>query len=84
MIGSYIADFFCYEAKLVVEIDGSQHFTPEEIKKDNARTAYFHALGVRVLRVDNGQVNRNFDGVCQGIMLAMEQCGTKATLEIEN
>ncbi len=75
LIGSYIADFFCYGAKLVVEVDGSQHFTPEEKEKDDARTAYFHSLGLRVLRVDNGEVNRNFDGVCQGIWLAMESCG---------
>ena len=83
LIGSYIADFFCYDAKLIVEVDGSQHFTPELREQDNARTAYFHSLGIRVMRVDNGQVNRNFNGVCEGIMLAMQQCGIEATLEIE-
>ena len=83
MIGPYIADFFCYDARLIVEVDGSQHFTPELREKDNARTAYFHALGIRVLRVDNGQVNRNFQGVCEGIILAIQQCGFDATLEIE-
>ncbi|MEE1327405.1 MAG: endonuclease domain-containing protein [Oscillospiraceae bacterium] len=72
LIGSYIADFFCYEANLVIEIDGSQHFTSEMIEKDNARTAYFHSLGLHVLRFDNGQINRDFNGVCQGIWLAME------------
>ena len=81
MIGSYIADFFCYDAKLILEIDGSQHFTPELREKDNARTAYFHSLGIRVMRVDNGQVNRNFQGVCEGVLLAMQQCGFDVTLE---
>ena len=83
LIGTYIADFFCYEAKLVVEIDGSQHFSEENIEKDNARTAYFHSLGIHVMRVDNGEVNRNFSGVCEGILLEMRQCGTEAALEIE-
>ena len=83
LIGTYIADFFCYEAKLVVEIDGSQHFLEENIEKDNARTAYFHSLGIHVMRVDNGEVNRNFSGVCEGILLEMRQCGTEAALEIE-
>ena len=81
IIGSYIADFFCYDAKLIVEIDGSQHFTPELREKDNARTAYFHSLGIQVMRVDNGQVNRNFQGVCEGVLLAMQQCGFDVTLE---
>ena len=84
IIGSYIADFFCYEAKLVGEVDGSQHFQPLEIEKDTARTAYFHSLGIRVLRVDNGQINRNFDGVCEGIPLAMQQCGVNATLNMDD
>ena len=83
LIGPYIADFFCYDAKLIVEVDGSQHFTPELREQDNARTAYFHSLDIRVLRVDNGQVNRNFSGVCEGIVLAMQQCGVETGLEME-
>ena len=82
LIGSYIADFFCYEAKLVIEVDGSQHFSAENIGEDDARTAYFHSLGIRVLRVDNGEVNRNFSSVCEGIMIAMKHCGVD--VEIEN
>ena len=83
MIGSYIADFFCYDARLIIEIDGSQHFTPELREQDNARTAYLHSLGIRVMRVDNGQINRNFQGVCEGILLAIQQCGFEVALEIE-
>ena len=84
IIGAYIADFFCYEAKLVVEVDGGQHFLPEEREKDAARTAYFRSLAIRVLRVDNGQVNRNFDGVCRGILLALQQCGVPGVIRIED
>ena len=68
----------------MVEVDGSQHFQPEEAAKDAQRTAYFHSLGIQVLRVDNGQVNRNFDGVCQAILLAMQQCGVNATIKPED
>ena len=83
LIGSYVADFFCYDANLVVEIDGSQHFSPETIAYDAARTAYFHSLGIRVLRIDNGQVNRNFSGVCECVLLELQQCGIGATLDVD-
>ena len=71
LIGPYIADFFCHAAKLVVEVDGSQHFEPEAMQKDQERTEYFQSIGIRVFRVDNGEVNRNFEGVCEGILLAI-------------
>ena len=82
LIGPYIADFFCYDAKLIVEVDGSQHYSQENTKKDDARTAYFHTLGLQVLRVHNGEINRNFSGVCEGIMVALKHCGIHATLDI--
>ena len=84
LLGNYIADFFCHKAKLIIEVDGSQHFTPEQVQKDNERTQYFHSLGLRVLRVDNGEINRNFDGVCQGILLAMEQCAVNPSVVIDD
>ena len=83
IIGPYIADFFCYDAKLIIEVDGSQHFSPETKAYDNARTAYFHSLGIRMMRVDNGQINRNFDGVCEGVILAMQQCGLDVKVQIQ-
>ena len=75
LIGNYIADFFCYEAKLIIELDGSGHYTPEAIEKDNARTAYFHSLGIRILRFSNLDVDSNFTGVCDAVLLALNQCG---------
>ena len=83
LIGPYIADFFCYEAKLIIEVDGSQHFDKENIKKDAARSAYFQSIGVRVMRVDNGEVNRNFSGVCEDIIHKIKECGIETVLEIE-
>ena len=78
IIGSYIADFYCHEAKLVIELDGSQHFEPKEAKKDHARTAYFHTLGIRVLRFANNDIDQNLTGVCQTIIQVLEHCGVTA------
>ena len=60
-IGGYIADFYCAEKKLVVEVDGWQHQEREEY--DRERTAYFEGLGLRVLRFWNNEVNDNLTGV---------------------
>ena len=68
IIGSYIADFYCHKAKLVVELDGSQHMDPEGIAYDDRRTAYFHSLGIEVVRYYNTDVSNNFGGVCQNIL----------------
>ena len=83
IIGKYIVDFLCHEAKLVIELDGSQHYEQQEILNDNARTAYLHDQGLRVLRLSNYEVDRNFSGVCQGIALAVEQCGITLQVDFE-
>ncbi len=67
MIGNYIVDFYCHKAGLVVELDGSQHYEPEDIKKDQVRTAYLQSLGLRVLRFSNLDVLQHFDAVCHKI-----------------
>jgi very-short-patch-repair endonuclease len=67
VIGNYIVDFYCHQVKLVVELDGSQHYTPEEIHKDNLRTAYLEQQGLKVLRFSNLDVIRKFQGVCEMI-----------------
>ena len=70
MIGNYIVDFYCHQAKLVVELDGSQHYEPDEAKKDRIRTAYLDSLGLRVLRFTNLEVLQQFRSVCESIDLA--------------
>lgn len=67
VIGNYIVDFYCEKAKLVVELDGSQHYEPEGVEADARRTQYLQSLGLCVLRFSNGDVNRNFRGVCEAI-----------------
>ena len=67
VIGNYIADFYCHKAKLVVELDGSQHCTPEEIAYDEKRTIYLQSQGLRVLRFSNLDVLWQFKEVCEVI-----------------
>lgn len=67
VIGSYIADFYCSKAKLVIEIDGSQHYTDEGMNYDENRTNAINEFGLEVIRFSNYDVNTNFEGVCMEI-----------------
>ena len=67
VLGRYIVDFYCSHAKLVVELDGSQHYDPYEIKQDAERTAYLERYGLYVVRIPNNEVTKNFRGVCEYI-----------------
>jgi type I restriction enzyme R subunit len=58
-IGNYIADFYCHEAKLVVEIDGSVHAAAEKQKKDKKREVYFKGLGFKIVHLSNIVVLEN-------------------------
>ena len=66
-IGNYIADFYCAKAKLVIELDGSEHYTPEQIEKDKIRTTKLENMDLAVLRILNRGIDRNFNGVCEYI-----------------
>ena len=83
IIGNYIADFFCHQAKLVIELDGSQHYDPEAQAKDQFRTSFFHQEGIRVVRFTNLDVDRNFEGVCQAILMILEQSGIPVRIDLE-
>ena len=64
ILGQYIADFYCAGAKLVIELDGSQHFEEENLQKDRERTAFLEGYDILVLRFANNEVTGNFEGVC--------------------
>ena len=66
-IGDYIVDFYCPAAKLIVEIDGGQHYAEENIVKDEARDKFLSDLGFRVLRFSNSDVFKNIEGVVTDI-----------------
>ena len=64
IIGNYIADFYCAKAKLVIELDGSQHNTPEGVKQDAIRTEFLQQFDLMVLRVPNALIHKDFQNVC--------------------
>ena len=63
-IDEYIADFYCFRAKLVVELDGGGHYNPESQQKDENRTKIIESYGLKVIRFCNTDVDKNFYGVC--------------------
>ena len=67
-IDRYIADFYCFRAKLVIELDGSQHYEAEGKQKDAQRDAFLRSQGLTVLRYSNADINKNFRGVCEDIL----------------
>ncbi|MCL2486564.1 MAG: endonuclease domain-containing protein [Oscillospiraceae bacterium] len=66
-IGNFIADFYCHQAKLIIEIDGSQHYTDNGMVYDRERTAILNGFGLRVIRFSNNDIDKKFDDVCNTI-----------------
>lgn len=64
---NYIVDFYCSKAKLVIELDGGQHYEPEHQEKDRLRDAELNSLGFTVMRFDNYSVMTNIDSVVEAI-----------------
>ena len=73
ILGKYIVDFYSAQARIIIELDGSQHYDPENIKKDTERTKYLEDYGLTVLRIPNNEVMGNFLGVCEYIDTAVKQ-----------
>ena len=64
VIDNYIVDFYCHEARLIIELDGSQHFEEAAQIKDNIRTEKIERRNLTVIRIPNICINRNFKEVC--------------------
>ena len=73
VLGKYIADFYSAKAKLVIELDGGEHYTENAKQHDEERTAFLESYGLAVIRIPNNEVNGNFQGVCDYIDLKIEQ-----------
>ena len=73
IIGKYIVDFYCAKAKLIIELDGSQHFEGKNIINDIERTEFFKQYGLKVIRIPNNEIKQNFRGVCKCIDLCVNQ-----------
>ena len=63
-IDEYIVDFYCFRAKLVIELDGGGHYNPESQHKDSLRTRALEKFGLKVIRFCNLDVDKNFYSVC--------------------
>jgi very-short-patch-repair endonuclease len=72
IIGDYIVDFFCPKLKLVIEVDGGQHYSDNMVDADRERDEYLRSFGLSVLRFTNTDVLKNIDGVIARIIENME------------
>lgn len=68
IVGDYIVDFYCHAAKLVIEVDGGQHYSAEMIDKDRKRDEYLRSYRLKVLRFSDTDVLKNIEGVVEVIM----------------
>ena len=68
VIGTYIVDFYIAEKKLIIELDGSQHYDLPGKLADAARDQYLREQGLTVLRYSNSDIDQNFPGVCTDIL----------------
>ena len=73
VLGKYIADVYSAETKLIIELDESQHYEDSNKEKDDERTAFLESHGLKVIRIPNNEVSRNFRGVCEYIDAAVKQ-----------
>ena len=82
VIGNYIVDFYCADAKIVIELDGSQHYENRGKEIDKIRDSYLSSLGFKVLRYSNSDVNKNFSGVCEDILKHISTSSTVNTVPL--
>ena len=73
VIENAIVDFYCHQAKLAIEIDGSQHLKLKEVELDAIRSARFQKLGIAVIRFTNSDIDLNFDSTCVLIVEKVEE-----------
>ncbi len=73
ILGNYIVDFYCASAKIVVELDGGQHFEPGKIACDAQRTRFLKDYGLQIIRIPNNEVMQNFRGVFEFIDATVQQ-----------
>ena len=66
-IDNFIADFYCHKAKLIIELDGSQHYSEIGLHNDTIRTEKLEGYNLKVIRIPNTEIDKNFRGVCEYI-----------------
>ncbi len=73
VLGKYIVDFYSARAKMIIELDGSQHFEEAGQKYDSKRDEYLKEYGLKIIRIPNNEINENFDGVCEYLDKVIKQ-----------
>ena len=73
VIDNFIVDFYCHKARLIIELDGSQHYEAKGLLKDKIRTEKIESRNLTVIRIPNNEINNNFNGVCEYIDLLIKQ-----------
>ena len=73
ILGNYIVDFYCAKAKLVIELDGSGHYTESGQQYDEERRAFLEDFGLTIIRIPNTEIYDNFQGVCEQIEALVKQ-----------
>ncbi len=71
-IGPYFADFLCREARMIIEVDGGTHGEPDEIATDRKRQEDLEQMGYRIIRVWNGDVSENIEGVLEMLLAELQ------------
>jgi very-short-patch-repair endonuclease len=67
IIGNYIVDFYCPKSKLIIEVDGGQHYSNIGNKKDRMRDNDLKGLGMQILRVSDREVFKNLEGIIEKV-----------------
>ena len=67
VLGKYIADFYCAKAKIIIELDGSQHYEEKGLAYDEERNRFLKEHGIRVIHIANNQIHTSFRNVCEYI-----------------
>ena len=73
IIQNFIVDFYCHAARLVIEVDGSQHYMDAGAASDRARDLALESMGLLVIRFSNHDVNTQFQAVCEQIDLTIKE-----------
>ena len=73
VIDNYIVDFYCHSARLIIELDGSQHYEEKEILKDKIRTQKIEERNLKVIRIPNNEITNNFEGVCEYVDICVKE-----------
>ena len=81
VMGKYILDFYCAEAKLVIELDGSQHYEDANMVSDAERSAFLEGYDLTVIRIPNNEISKNFRGVCEYIDAAVRQSLSQKSID---